>query len=66
MLGRRGRFWQDEYYDHLVRDEGDLARCVDYVIANPQYVGLKEWKWVGGSCSGRAGDPRSTGVPPVG
>lgn len=49
-LGRRGMLWQAEYYDHLVRDEEDLQRCIAYVIANPHKAGLIEWPWVGFRC----------------
>ena len=34
-LGRIGKFWQDESYDHWVRDEEELERIVDYVELNP-------------------------------
>jgi REP element-mobilizing transposase RayT len=47
MLGRQGRFWHAESYDHLIRDEDDLRHCVDYVLANPMKSGLTEWQWVG-------------------
>lgn len=49
LLGRRGTFWKDESYDHVVRDEGELQRVVAYVINNPVKAGLvqdwKEWRW---------------------
>lgn len=45
ILGRTGAFWQAEYYDHLVRDEEDLLRCVEYVWYNPDDAGLCEWRW---------------------
>ncbi|HEX9785338.1 MAG TPA: transposase, partial [Opitutaceae bacterium] len=54
VLGRKGEFWQPEYYDHLIRDEKDFARSMEYVLSNPEAAGLKGSKWVGG-----------TGVPPV-
>jgi REP element-mobilizing transposase RayT len=47
LLGRTGPFWQAEPYDHLVRDENDLRRQVEYVLANPARAGLKDWRWVG-------------------
>jgi len=46
-LGRQGEFWQPEPYDHLIRDEDDLVRQIDYVVTNPQRAGLTNWKWVG-------------------
>jgi REP element-mobilizing transposase RayT len=45
-LKRRGAVWQREYYDHLLRDEAQLARAVRYVAENPVRAGLKNWKWV--------------------
>ena len=49
LLGRSGRFWQREYFDHLVRNEASLARIVRYVKENPEKAGLRNWPWVGGS-----------------
>ncbi len=47
VLGRSGAFWQDEYYDHLIRDEEDFHHALQYVIANPERAGLYDWPWVG-------------------
>ena len=33
---RRGRIWQREYYDRIVRDEADLVEKVNYIVANPE------------------------------
>jgi REP element-mobilizing transposase RayT len=50
-LGRTGAFWQREYYDHLIRDEADYKRCVNYTLNNPVKAGLCEtweaWPWTG-------------------
>jgi REP element-mobilizing transposase RayT len=46
-IGRAGEFWQPEYYDHLIRDEADLFRQVQYVLNNPSQAGLSGWQWVG-------------------
>ena len=35
LLGRQGTFWQDESYDHSVRNEDELERIIDYVELNP-------------------------------
>ena len=43
LLGRSGRFWQDESYDHWVRDEDELRRIIDYIAANPVKAGLVQW-----------------------
>jgi REP element-mobilizing transposase RayT len=47
ILRRSGDFWQREYYDHLIRDERDLQRCIRYVLDNPKKASLKDWPWVG-------------------
>jgi REP element-mobilizing transposase RayT len=39
-LGRRGRFWQQESYDHWARDEDELERIIRYVEQNPVKAGL--------------------------
>lgn len=48
VLGLSSRFWQREYFDHLVRSEASLARIVRYVVQNPAKAGLRDWPWVGG------------------
>jgi REP element-mobilizing transposase RayT len=48
VIGRAGQFWQPEPYDHLIRDEEDFHRQVEYVLSNPVRAGLKNWKWVSG------------------
>ncbi|HEY3318875.1 MAG TPA: transposase [Planctomycetota bacterium] len=49
LLGRRGAFWQDESFDHWVRDEAEYNRIVWYIDNNPVAAGLcrepGEWKW---------------------
>ncbi|MCC6574872.1 MAG: transposase [Planctomycetes bacterium] len=46
LLNREGTFWQDEYFDRLVRDDAELASSVQYVLENPWRSGLKRWTWV--------------------
>lgn len=40
LLQRSGAFWQDESYDHCVRDEDELERMILYVEFNPVKAGL--------------------------
>jgi len=40
LLGRQGAFWQDESYDHWVRDEDELCRIIEYIESNPVKAGL--------------------------
>ena len=58
LLGRTGeRFWQDESYDHWIRNETEWNRIVRYIERNPVAAGLVEtaeqWPW---SSASRAGD----------
>ena len=50
LLARVGQpFWQEESYDHLVRDDKDMARCCEYSLMNPVNARLcvrpEDWKW---------------------
>jgi REP element-mobilizing transposase RayT len=49
ILGRQGRFWQPESYDHVVRGDAELRRIIQYVLNNPVKAGLvstwEEWEW---------------------
>ena len=49
-LGRTGMpFWQDESYDHWIRNSEELKDSIDYVENNPVKAGLVEckqcWPW---------------------
>ncbi|MBK6793980.1 MAG: transposase [Anaerolineales bacterium] len=44
LLGRKGAFWQHESYDHVVRDDREFTRILDYIVNNPVKAGLVE-KW---------------------
>jgi REP element-mobilizing transposase RayT len=46
LLGREGDFWQDDYYDRLVRDASELRNTIDYVINNPVKAGFTDWPFV--------------------
>ncbi len=49
LLDREGNFWQHENYDHVVRNESELNRIINYVLNNPVKAGLvqssNDWKW---------------------
>ena len=49
VLGRRGTFWQDESYDHVIRNSDELERIILYVLHNPVKAGFvkhwRDWKW---------------------
>ena len=46
ILKARGDFWQREYYDHLIRNQAEFERAVQYIAENPVKAGLRNWPWV--------------------
>ena len=42
ILNRKGMFWQHESYDHVIRDEKELKKLVEYVLNNPVKIGLTD------------------------
>ncbi len=48
---RKGPLWQDEAYDHIIRDTSDYERKASYILDNPRRQGLVEcatdWPWWG-------------------
>jgi putative transposase len=49
-LGRTGKpFWQDESFDHWIRNEAQFERVQTYIERNPVKAGLvaraEDWKW---------------------
>ncbi|MCG2583732.1 transposase [Massilia sp. TS11] len=46
---RCGTLWQARYWEHLIRDEDDLGRHIDYIHWNPVKHGLvsqvRDWPW---------------------
>ena len=50
ILERTGQqFWQHENYDHVVRDDGEFERIMNYVLFNPAKAKLvdswEKWGW---------------------
>ena len=49
ILGREGPFWQDESYDHVIRNNEEYARIIHYVQENPVKARLvsqwEDWQW---------------------
>ncbi|MDY0151157.1 MAG: transposase [Candidatus Cloacimonas sp.] len=43
-LGKSGSFWQQESYDHLVKDELELEKIINYIVQNPVKARLID-KW---------------------
>ena len=48
-LGRTGRFWLEESFDHWVRDDRECQRLSNYIEQNPVSAGLAaapgQWPW---------------------
>ena len=51
-LKRSGKFWQDESFDRLIRDDKELFNTIKYVLLNPVSAGLvDDWgKWCHSYC----------------
>jgi REP element-mobilizing transposase RayT len=49
LLGgsRRGRIWQREYYDRIIRSETDLIEKINYIVGNParRWPGVDHYPW---------------------
>jgi REP element-mobilizing transposase RayT len=46
VIGRKGTFWETEYFDHIIQDEDELDQQIRYILDNPLKAGLTDWKWV--------------------
>ena len=48
-LHRSGPFWQNESYDHVIRNDAELERTIWYVLENPVRAKLatswNQWPW---------------------
>ena len=42
LLGRSGKFWQDDYFDRFIRNGDHFDRTVGYIAWNPPVAGLCE------------------------
>lgn len=65
LLGLSEKFWQDESYDHVVRNMDELFRIIEYIEQNPVKARLVsdplDWKWSSAvervRCGLQLGDP---------
>jgi hypothetical protein len=54
LLGRSGQFWQDESFDHIVRDEHQVERFQHYIHENPAKAHLLQGEFkLGIGCGGK-------------
>ena len=58
LMGFEGRFWQPDYFDRIVRDDGHFDRLTRYLEWNPVKAGLcddpKAWAWSSVNANARA------------
>jgi REP element-mobilizing transposase RayT len=51
ILNRHGKFWQEEYFDTIIRSNRQFAFYVSYILNNPVSAKLckhyKDWPWSG-------------------
>lgn len=45
VLNRKGRFWQQDSFDHLVRSERQFEYLRRYIAANPRKAGLRDGEY---------------------
>lgn len=45
-LGRRGRFWQEESFDHVVRSPAQFERLRQYIEGNPRAANLRPGEYL--------------------
>jgi putative transposase len=68
LLARRGKLWQEEYYDRFIRDRDQLDKAVRYLESNPVKARLSsspaDWPW--GSARLRAGSSAARFANPTG
>ena len=49
LLGRKGEFWQEDYFDRYIRNAEHYERAIDYIELNPVKAGLcatkRDWEF---------------------
>ena len=69
ILGRRGRFWQEDYRDRYIRDDGHFLAARAYIEENPVKAGLcrraEDWPFGSARLRDKSAGVRSAGVPPA-
>ena len=50
VAGRRGRIWQEDYFDRIMRDEAEFIEKAQYILNNPlkiePQIDAYPWVWV--------------------
>ena len=62
-------FWQDESYDHLVRDQKEFSQILRYIVHNPVRAGLVkeegEYRWSSAALEATRRSPADREVRPT-
>jgi REP element-mobilizing transposase RayT len=70
VLHRSGPFWQQETFDHYIRDDEELYRVIAYIENNPVKAGLvsrpEDWSWSSASYRKKYNIPIGQPIQPVG
>lgn len=64
MVEYGDHFWQDDYFDRLIRDEDEFRDVCRYVWRDPERSGLGEWPWRGLERRRTAGREAGDGLAP--
>jgi len=63
ILGRSGQFWQEDYFDRLIRDMKHFENAKQYIRENPVTAGLvklpEDWPYSSGSWTNRGMSARA-------
>ena len=56
MFDRRGKFWMEESYDHIIRSRAQYDFYREYIRLNPLKAGLSAgmYSWIDGSTGATA------------
>ncbi len=61
-----GKLWQRNYYEHVIRDDEDLAMIREYIVHNPLRWAEDLENPIHGGNAARSSDRAGTGVnPPI-
>lgn len=45
LLGRKGKLWETDSYNHLIRSSNEYYYQMRYIWQNPDMAGLTDWPW---------------------
>ena len=67
ILGKRGQFWQEDYFDRYIRDQPHFDATLEYINQNPVKAGLyrnpQDWPFRGTTTPEPSTTPRLSTTP---